>query len=134
MRDVLHMQGVPNEKIWIEGRSTSTFENAAYSADILHQHGIKRILLVTEAYHMPRARMCFERQGFSVIPAACGFRSSFHLHVSELVPTWEAISWNEETLHEVVGLGYDLRYTQNLKQYSVTEVITISVHPNNDSK
>src|SRR4051794_18202842 len=104
MREVLRSEGIPDDQVWIEGQSSSTFENASLSAPILRQHGVKRILLVTEAYHMLRAQKCFEKQGFSVVPAACGFRIPLKFHFSELIPGWEAISWNEETLHEIVGL------------------------------
>lgn len=104
MRQVLRSEGVPDDKLWTEGQSSSTFENASLSAPILRQHGVKRILLVTEAYHMLRAQKCFEKQGFVVVPAACGFRIPLKFHFSEIVPSWEAISWNEETLHETVGL------------------------------
>ncbi|MCQ4347585.1 YdcF family protein [Pseudomonas stutzeri] len=58
---------------WQEGRSRTTWENAVFSAPLLRDAGVRRIVLVTQAWHMPRARWCFERQGFEVIPAPLGF-------------------------------------------------------------
>lgn len=58
---------------WQEGRSRTTWENATLSAPLLRDAGVRRIVLVTQAWHMPRARWCFERQGFEVIPAPMGF-------------------------------------------------------------
>ena len=58
---------------WLEGRSRTTWENAVLSAPRLRDAGVGRIVLVTQAWHMPRARWCFERQGFEVIPAPLGF-------------------------------------------------------------
>lgn len=58
---------------WQEGRSRTTWENAALSAPLLRDAGVRRIVLVTQAWHMPRARWCFERQGFEVIAAPMGF-------------------------------------------------------------
>ncbi|HYZ86286.1 MAG TPA: YdcF family protein [Bryobacteraceae bacterium] len=106
MREVMAKQGVPEDSIWTEQKSTSTYENAAFSAAILKQHGVRRICLVTEAYHMARAEQCFRKQGIEVVPAACGFRIPLHWHASEFVPSWEAISWNEELLHELVGFAW----------------------------
>jgi uncharacterized SAM-binding protein YcdF (DUF218 family) len=104
MGDALRWQGVPESMLWTEQRSRSTYENAAYSAEILRRKGIRKIALVTEAYHMTRAAKCFRKQGIEVIPAACGFRGSFPAHLQQLIPTWEAVSWNEDIFHESVGL------------------------------
>ena len=59
--------GVPAR--WVERASLDTRQNAQFSAVPLHAAGVRRILLVTHAAHMPRARAEFEAQGFEVIPA-----------------------------------------------------------------
>lgn len=58
---------------WSETGSRDTAENASMSAALLQHEGIRRILLVTHAYHMARARAEFERAGFVVTPAPTGF-------------------------------------------------------------
>jgi uncharacterized SAM-binding protein YcdF (DUF218 family) len=58
---------------WEEGLSLTTWENATYSAEILKREGVERVLLVTQAWHMPRARWSFERAGFQVLSAPIGF-------------------------------------------------------------
>jgi uncharacterized SAM-binding protein YcdF (DUF218 family) len=58
---------------WQEGASRTTWENATLSAPLLRAAGVRCIVLVTQAWHMPRARWCFERQGFAVVPAPMGF-------------------------------------------------------------
>jgi uncharacterized SAM-binding protein YcdF (DUF218 family) len=103
MRDVMEHQGVPADMIWTEETSQSTYENAVYSARILRQKGIRKIALVTEAYHMLRAEKCFRKQGIEVVPAPCGFRK-LHGALFEYIPDWQAVSWNEDTLHEAFGL------------------------------
>ena len=40
---------------WVEKSSDNTLENARNSYALLQPHGIKRIVLVTHAWHMPRA-------------------------------------------------------------------------------
>ena len=76
MRDLLQMMGVPANSIWLETQSRDTRENAAFSAKILNDRRIDRILLVTSASHMPRAVKLFEAQGFEVIPAPVDYRVS----------------------------------------------------------
>ncbi len=104
-RHLLVEQGVPSSMIWIEDRSLSTYQNALYSAQLLRARNIQRIVLVTEAYHMLRAQKAFRKQGLSVIPAPCAFRSAdFDRRWTELIPSANAIHENEMTLHEWVGL------------------------------
>ncbi len=61
---------------WQEGLSRTTWENATMSAAILQPQGIKRVVLVTQAWHMPRARWSFEQAGFTVVGAPVGFLGS----------------------------------------------------------
>jgi len=104
MKDALVMEGVPQALIWYETGSHTTHENAVYSAEILRQKGIKKIVLVTDAYHMWRAELSFRKQGLQVVPAACGYRSVGILHLANLAPGWEPIGFNEDLLHETLGL------------------------------
>jgi len=50
----------------METRSRNTFENAIYSAELIKPNPNERWLLVTAAFHMPRAIGCFRRVGFKV--------------------------------------------------------------------
>ncbi len=48
---------------WIEPDSRDTVENAIFSIRLLKAAGIRRIVLVTHAWHMPRTLRAFERIG-----------------------------------------------------------------------
>jgi uncharacterized SAM-binding protein YcdF (DUF218 family) len=58
--------GVKAERILAERESHSTWENAAKSAPLLEAAGVRCVHLVTDPYHLARARWAFERHGFDV--------------------------------------------------------------------
>lgn len=58
--------GVPRERVALERRSRNTAENAVFSKDMAQPKPGERWLLVTSAWHMPRAVGCFRRVGFAV--------------------------------------------------------------------
>ena len=58
--------GLPRSRLILENRSRNTQENAAFSANILHPKPGERWLLLTSAWHMPRAVGCFRQAGFTV--------------------------------------------------------------------
>jgi uncharacterized SAM-binding protein YcdF (DUF218 family) len=107
MRAQMIAHGVPEQMIWQEPQSSSTSDHAVNCAKLLTQKGIRRIALVTEAYHMLRSEASFRKQGLDVQPAPCGFRTSdFGDTVSDWIPGSRAIRSNEEIAHEWVGLAY----------------------------
>jgi uncharacterized SAM-binding protein YcdF (DUF218 family) len=56
--------GVPEHAIRVDRRSTSTFTNALRAAELLHPEGRRRVWLVTQPFHLRRARFYFRRAGF----------------------------------------------------------------------
>ncbi|MDR1853597.1 MAG: YdcF family protein [Azoarcus sp.] len=63
---------------WVEEASLDTRQNARYSAAILKPDGVSRVLLVTHAVHMKRARKEFEAQGLVVTEAPTAWLNSAH--------------------------------------------------------
>jgi uncharacterized SAM-binding protein YcdF (DUF218 family) len=58
--------GVPARRLILEDQSRTTAENAAFSRRLVMPKPGERWLLVTSAYHMPRAIGAFRRAGFAV--------------------------------------------------------------------
>jgi len=73
MQELLMMLGVPKRSIILETNSLNTYQNAVNTKKILEQLQINRILLVTSAFHMPRAMAIFKKQNFDVVPAPTDF-------------------------------------------------------------
>lgn len=79
--------GVPANAIVVESRSRTTYENAVEVRRLLGDRA--SIILVTNAYHMPRAYRFFTRQGLSPTPYPCGFLTR---NGPGLAGTWNPLS------------------------------------------
>ncbi|HSM82547.1 MAG TPA: YdcF family protein, partial [Nodosilinea sp.] len=60
--------GVPTAAIDGEPCSSTTNENAEFTAALLQPRGIRRLILVTDAPHMARSQLTFRSLGFEVTP------------------------------------------------------------------
>ena len=89
---------------WIEGASENTFENAQYSAKILRQDGVNRILLVTDAMHMPRAKMVFAQTGLDVVAAPTLFFGAGDIAALDFLPSAEGLRRSYYAIYEWIGL------------------------------
>lgn len=102
-RRVLLGLGVPEADILLETDSQTTTQNARYSARILREKGFSRPILVTSAFHMPRAVLNFEKQGIEVVPYPADFwtnRNPRVFHYSRLRPQSDALSDSAVVLQE----------------------------------
>ena len=95
---------------WSEDKSADTWENALYSAAMLKPEKITRILLVTSAWHMLRARAAFAAQGLEVVAAPTGFRGPAFQGAISLLPSASGLRDTSLAWHEWLGrLWYMLR-------------------------
>ncbi len=90
---------------WIESRSRDTAGNARESAALLAEARIGRVLLVTQAYHMPRAIYAFEGAGLHVVAAPHGFLAGRGTPQA-WVPGIQSIHASYLASHEAVGLWW----------------------------
>jgi uncharacterized SAM-binding protein YcdF (DUF218 family) len=88
--------GVPPEAILIDDQARTTYENALGTKRVLGE--APSIVLVTSAYHIPRAMALFKKQGFEVLPYACGF------HVKDRLSD----DWDDLTLFDVLPSSWAL--------------------------
>lgn len=112
MRGLLEEWGIPASAVGVEEDSIDTREDALFSYRILSARGIRRVVLVTSATHIPRAAGAFRKVGFEVIPAPADFRSGWEGSNPILLwlPDAESMKRSERALHEWLGLWvYRLR-------------------------
>lgn len=90
--------------IWVEDQSNDTAENAAYSAKILKQHSITHIALVSQAWHLPRAKALFEKQGLTVTLAGTGYNTGEQHTLAQWLPDASALYKSSLALKEYLGM------------------------------
>ncbi len=112
MAEWLRWLGVSPERIHIEAEAKNTWLNARYIHQMLAPSGIRRILLVTSAYHMSRAVWCFQQQGFEVVAAPVAFRVRRRAYdLLSWLPSATVLNESCDALHEYLGiLWYRIRY------------------------
>jgi uncharacterized SAM-binding protein YcdF (DUF218 family) len=88
---------------WVEGASKDTHENALFSARLLRQQGIERIILVTSSDHMVRAAAEFADAGFEVTAAPAGMWTRDERNLLGFVPSVSALERSHMALYEWAG-------------------------------
>lgn len=99
---------VPEDAIVVEDHSRTTYENAVETKRIL---GSSSILVVTDAYHVPRAVGLFRKQGFDVTPYPCTYLVRDRIEDGwdgdpfDLIPEVEALRRSTLAINELVGIA-----------------------------
>lgn len=90
---------------WFDERARTTAGNAREAAALLRADGIGRIVLVTNAFHMPRARRVFERSGLQVVGAPTGYFgcAGGEFEWTHLVPNGDALRISYLALREMAA-------------------------------
>jgi uncharacterized SAM-binding protein YcdF (DUF218 family) len=88
---------------WLDDRSRDTAENAARIAELAGRDGVRRIALVTDAIHMPRAAAAFRRAGFEVVPAPTAFPRAEQRELLEWLPSARGLVTCRYVLREWLG-------------------------------
>ena len=90
---------------WQESNSKNTAENARQSYQLLKNFHINRIILVTHAFHMPRALIEFKKAGFDVLPAPTArLQTPRKITIFSFIPKAESLKTSSLILHEYIGL------------------------------
>ena len=91
---------------WSEEGSRTTFENAEFTARLLKADHISSAIIVTHAWHLPRAIWSFERVGIHAIPWPVAKRTVRSADISDFLPSVSGLTQAFYNLHELMGLAY----------------------------
>src|SRR5215471_3477552 len=95
MRRAALARGVPESALLVEPASRNTLENARETARLLRLKGLRRVVLVSDLLHLPRARLLFRFTGLEVVGLAAA---------SPLSPKWQV----RAAIREIAALPWSL--------------------------
>ena len=103
--------GIPVSDILVENQSRNTIENATFSKRLINQFGglKSKAVLITSAFHIPRATETFEQAGIPVRPYPCAFSilpSATKLGPRSLLPSSGTLDGWGITIRELIGRVY----------------------------
>jgi uncharacterized SAM-binding protein YcdF (DUF218 family) len=99
-------RGVPAEQIAITADVGNTIDEAYAVAHLMGERGWHKIILVTSAWHMPRAARLFRKAGVDFVPFPVDFQidPKGHLTVLDFLPRAEGLQRTETALREWYGI------------------------------
>lgn len=95
--------GLPAGRVWLESASRNTYENAVLTARLPGMDTGQRWLLLTSAWHMPRAIGSFRKAGWNVTAYPVDFRTGLATPWSNYSLSLGAEKW-QMVLRELLGL------------------------------
>jgi uncharacterized SAM-binding protein YcdF (DUF218 family) len=102
---LLRTLGLDPDRIILENQSRNTYENAVYSREVATPKPGERWVLITSAFHMPRAVGCFRRAGWEgLLPYPVDFHFPPGGGLGLRFDLGRGLGWLEDGLHEWIGL------------------------------
>lgn len=102
--------GISESQFWVEISSKNTYESGVEVQKLLDMRLLTesphRVVLVTSAWHMPRALLVFRKLGIDSIPEPCDYFSTLNSGVVWfLVPNYEAFYASSVVIREWIAMG-----------------------------
>lgn len=108
LRRIAIERGVPGDRILVTGEVGNTADEARLVKGVLADHGFEKILLVTTAWHMPRAARMFVKAGVGFVAFPVDFRSGENEKTTllDFLPSAGGLRSTETALREWYGIAY----------------------------
>lgn len=110
LREIALQRGVPSDAIVVTRETVNTAAEADALEDLAARGHWQRVLLVTSAFHMPRAMQLFRQSSIEIIPVPADYQTSRAgsalpgVGVDQFFPQAEALFRSERTLREYMGI------------------------------
>ena len=101
---LLEALGVDKARLTLEGRARDTYENAVFTKQLVNPAPGERWLLITSAWHMPRAMGCFRQAGFAVEPWPVDYRTGGRVEIWLKSGVPEGLRQMDFVMREYAGL------------------------------
>ena len=111
LKDFSIKYGIPEKKILLTDNVQNTDQEAKDVAKLLNTNKAT-IILVTSAFHMPRAKKVFEAANIKVIPFAVDFKTLIKkITIIDFIPSANSLKDTSHFFREMIGrLYYNLKY------------------------
>ncbi|ANT64445.1 YdcF family protein [Prosthecochloris sp. CIB 2401] len=108
LRERALLEGVPADAMFITPEVQNTADEAREVRTLLQYTASPRVILVTSAFHMPRAAMMFRFAGMEVEPYPVDFRTDYYKEWTpyDVLPSVRGLENSELALRELIGLAY----------------------------
>ena len=95
--------GIDSDNIFVTKDVENTADEAVAVRELISPS--KRIIIVTSAYHMFRAKKLFEKQGFIVIPYKVDYKSerNTEMTIISFLPSADNLKKTETAVREIIG-------------------------------
>ena len=67
MRQYLMRLGVPAEAIFLDPHGSNTMDTAEDMVVLMNQHGWRRVMVISQYFHLPRCQLAFKKAGIKPI-------------------------------------------------------------------
>ncbi|MEW5743065.1 MAG: YdcF family protein [Myxococcota bacterium] len=99
----LEAWGIAKERLVVEDQARNTRENATFTKALVTSRGLGRVLVVTSAFHMPRAAGCFRAAGVDFDTLKVDYRMREPSRDGHVFPRAEYLADSSKVLREVLG-------------------------------
>ena len=105
VKEVLIAMGVNEKDIFLEENARNTHENAVNTKKMLQPYLRERMVLVTSAMHMPRAKACYTKEGFLIdeFPADIKKKDTYSGILDRIIPEERNLTKFAELIREIAG-------------------------------
>jgi uncharacterized SAM-binding protein YcdF (DUF218 family) len=91
---------------WVESKSSDTWQNARFSADILRAEGITSVYVVTHSWHMRRAVVAFQGTGLTVTAFPTSLDDPLEPDLYDFLPRASGWQTGYFAVHEWIGYAW----------------------------
>ncbi|MCB2293589.1 YdcF family protein [Clostridium algoriphilum] len=98
---------ISDNSVIIENKSLNTAENAKFTEVLLTKYQYTKPILITSAFHMPRAVINFNKseiKNFQIYPADYTTNKTLSVTFNSFVPSSSSFNYSSIALHEYLGI------------------------------
>ena len=99
--------GISSDQILLTSIVSNTAEESLAVKELMAEHGLTKIILVTSSFHLPRAKLLFDKAGVDTYPYPTDFKAaSREVTWLHFIPSADAFRDTSNGIREYIGRFY----------------------------